>query len=250
MKRNNFQIFSLKEIFSGTKLYRRITIRLYVAMRSQNYIWHRDINSRVLIAHLHNRTTSKTERKKQYKICFADTRENITLLNCREEETGVALINLKVERARRRASLADRFLRGVTQFLDVLVLGAVSFRKIHELDEPSRQYPLWVMTPGPWQRNAGREREERPFHRPFHWLRSNTALLAFFFRLASISRSFKCENGLTNDDDESSSPSLPPPSSSSSSSVFCLHIVKHICLVLWCRAVVNLSLDSLPFSRI
>lgn len=154
------------------------------------------------------------DRKKETIRGLFRWHENITLLNCREEETGVALINLKVERARRRASLADRFLRGVTQFLDVFALGAVSFRKIHEPDEPSRQYPLWVMTPGPWQRNAGRGREEGPFHRSFHWLRSNMALLAFFFRLASTSRSFKRENGLTNDDDESSSPS-PPPSSSS-----------------------------------
>jgi len=163
-----------------------------------------------------------------------------------EKKRWVAFINLKVERARRRASLADRFLRGVTQFLDVLALRAVSFRKIHEPDEPSRQYPLWVMTPGPQHRNAERGREEAPFHRSFHWLRSNTALLAFFFRLASASRSFKRENGLTNDGDESSSPSPLSLPLSSSFTAFCLHIVKHICLVLGCRAVVNPALDSSP----
>jgi len=102
------------------------------------------------------------------------------------------------------------------------------------------------MTPGPQHRNAERGREEAPFHRPFHWLRSNTALLAFFFRLASASRSFKRENGLTNDGDESSSPSPLSLPLSSSFSAFCLHIVKHICLVLGCRAVVNPALDSSP----
>lgn len=42
----------------------------------------------------------------------------------------VALINLEEERARRRASLVDRFLRGVTQFLDALARS------------PSAQFPL------------------------------------------------------------------------------------------------------------
>lgn len=102
------------------------------------------------------------------------------------------------------------------------------------------------MTPGaPAQECRARGKEEGPFHRPFHWLRSNTALLAFFFRLASTSRPFKRENGLTNDGDESSSPPPPP----SSSSAFCLHIVKHICLVLGCETVVNPVLDFPPSSR-
>lgn len=39
----------------------------------------------------------------------------------------VALINLEEERARRRASLADRSLRGVTQFLDALARSPSSF---------------------------------------------------------------------------------------------------------------------------
>lgn len=139
----------------------------------------------------------------------------------------VALINLKVERARRRASLADRFLRGVTQFLDVLALRAVSFRKIHEPDEPSRQYPLWVMTPGPRHRNAGaRKRRRAPFIGRFIGFEATRP----FSPSSSASPPPRGRlNVKTNDGDE------PPPPSSSA---FCLHIVKHICLIL--RAVVNL----------
>lgn len=70
----------------------------------------------------------------------------------------VALINLEEERAYRRASLVDRFLRGVTQFLDALARSpsAVSFRKItsHRDSAP----PLSNDASGPWRRNSGEKR--------------------------------------------------------------------------------------------
>jgi len=61
-------------------------------------------------------TYIKCEIKYEYytRAVSMTRKKNITLLCVAGKERRVAFINLEEERARRRASLADRFLRGVT----------------------------------------------------------------------------------------------------------------------------------------